>query len=137
MKATNRQIKSSIFGRWLSDVIETTSIIQDYSKLKGTGIEFHAFVFKEGMTILLPYSITPKIWKQFPAHDKGKYVTKLAGKTAFTFRVVDGVANSPVLQPEFCKFLEDNGKGDQIPRVFGYVSDWVNRKQEQFKVVRS
>ena len=131
--ATKKQIKCEDFCKWLDTVIEPISIIRDFPKLIGTGIVFHEFVFKPGV-IMLKFSITPHLCKQFPVNDQHKYDVDLSGKTAFSFRSVNGVSDSPVIYPHFIKLMEDNEKN--VNKSFKYISNWVNNNQEKFKVIR-
>lgn len=129
---TKRQIKSQRFSELvLNEGINPIPIKENYPKLEGSGIQFFKFVFKPNTTILVR-PITPQLLKQFPLKDQNKYNYNLLNKKAFTYRVYNGEVTSPVLHPDFVKYIEDLGYPSSY-NIFGYINDWVKKLNKEWK----
>lgn len=123
---TKRQRKSKIFGEWLDTVINPVPIPVNFEKLKGTGIQFFDFKYKEGIQ-MLHLHVTPSLIKKMSLSDQSKYLTDLSGRTAFSYRTVENAIESPVLSSEFVKLMTDNNHYI-IYNTFRFINDWAVSK---------
>jgi len=122
---TKAQIKSRKFGEWLNTVINPIPVKQNNPILEGTGIEFFDFFYNDGVTVLHP-AINYAVLKDIAEQSRSKYIINLKGKVAFYFRCVNGKSESPVLNPEFSKLVDDYGR-EVTYKTFGYINDWKNK----------
>jgi len=121
---TKAQIKSKRFGVWLSIVINPVWVKQDNPILEGTGIEFFDFLYKDDVTVLHP-AMTHAVLKDIAEQSRSKYIYAPKNSVAFYFRSVNGITESPVINPEFRKLVEDCGR-EFTYKTFGYINDWKN-----------
>jgi len=125
MEETKAQAKSRKFGEWLSTVINPVPVKEDNPQLEGTGIEFFDFLYKDGVTVLHP-AMTHAVLKDISEQSRSKYIYAPKNSVAFYFRSVNGKTESPVINPEFTKLVEDSGR-EFTYKTFGYINDWKNK----------
>lgn len=126
--------RSEKMSIWLSEIINPIPITREYPKLVGTGIEFIEFQFKAGVTCYT-WNVSPKlVMHNILKADRNKFIIPLEGKSAFTYRVVNGKSDSPILDGWFGKAHLDNTGYEINYNDFKFINRWIKLIQNKFVI---